>query len=297
MSESKTVTVASVQTAFSEDSSDNVDRTLALTSEAADAGADIVVLPELFEGPYFCKRRDETFFDLARPAAGHPTIERFRELCVRRRLVVTVSFFERQGEAFYNSVAVIDGDGSMLGIYRKSHIPDGPGYQEKFYFRPGNSGLRVWRTCHGVIGVGICWDQWFPDAARAMALQGADLLLYPSAIGSEPEHPEMDTRPAWQRCMIGHAVANSVAVAAANRIGCEAGQSFYGHSFVVDHRGEIVDDAGDGDSGYALATFDWEEVRRYREWFGLLRDRRPDLYASLCAVDAPGGRGPPSSPR
>lgn len=284
MSESKTVKVAVVQTAFCEDRGANVERAVSLANEAADAGADIIVLPELFEGPYFCKRQDERFFDLARPAADHPTVETFRNLCAQRRLVIPVSFFERDRQAYYNSVAVIDGDGSVLGIYRKSHIPDGPGYEEKFYFRPGDTGFRVWRTCCGLIGVGICWDQWFPEAARAMALQGAELLVYPSAIGSEPDDPGLDTRPAWQRCMVGHAVANSLPVAAANRVGREDDQSFYGHSFIADHRGDIVDELGADDHGYALAAFDLAAIDRYRASFGLFRDRRPELYARLTAT-------------
>ncbi len=281
MSEIRKVNVAVVQTAFAEDIRDNVDRTMYLVSEAADAGANVVVVPELFEGGYFCKHEDERFFDLAQPLKNHPTIGKFQQLCAQRRLVVPVSFFERDGQSYYNSIAMVDGDGSVLGVYRKSHIPDGPGYEEKFYFRPGDTGFRAWETCHGVVGAGICWDQWFPEAARAMVLQGAEVLVYPSAIGSEPDDPDLDTRKAWQRVMQGHAVANVVPLAAANRVGNENGQTFYGHSFVCDHRGEIVDQVGDGEHGFAMASFDLAEIRRNRASFGLFRDRRCDLYGSL----------------
>jgi N-carbamoylputrescine amidase len=279
------VTVGVLQAAFSTDTGRNVERVSALAREAAGKGATVVVPPELFEGPYFCREEREDFFARAHPLAGHPTIAHFRALAQKLGLVIPVSFFERDGQAYYNSVAVIDADGALLGTYRKSHIPDGPGYEEKFYFRPGNTGFKAWTTAAGTIGVGICWDQWFPECARAMVLQGAELLLYPSAIGSEPQAPDLDTREPWQRAMIGHAVSNVVPVAASNRIGSEGGQVFYGHSFLADHRGDVVAEIGAAEEGVALGTFDLEDIRRDRASFGFFRDRRPELYGILSTAD------------
>ncbi|HWN67057.1 MAG TPA: nitrilase-related carbon-nitrogen hydrolase, partial [Haliangium sp.] len=211
----------------------------------------------------------------------HPTIAHFAELARALGVVLPVSFFEQDGPAYYNSIAIVDADGRVRGVYRKSHIPDGPGYQEKFYFRPGNTGFRAWPTRHGTIGAGICWDQWFPEAARAMAVLGADILLYPTAIGSEPEEPDVSTKDPWQRAMIGHAVSNSVAVVAANRTGDEGLITFYGHSFIANHRGDKLAELGAADEGVITATIDLEEMRRYRAGFGFFRDRRPDLYGPL----------------
>ncbi len=280
-----TLTVAAVQCAFGEDHDANVDRVEALVREAAAKGAQVVLPPELFEGPYFCRVEDEGFFAWAKPADGHPTIERFRGVCRELGIVVPVSFFERAGPAYYNSVAVIDADGAVLGVYRKSHIPDGPGYEEKFYFRPGDTGFRAFGTRHGRIGVGICWDQWFPEAARAMALLGADVLFYPTAIGTEPEEPSLDTRDAWQRAMQGHAVSNICPVVAANRIGTEGAQTFYGHSFITGWLGEKRAELGEDDEGVIVETLDLEEVRRKRAAFGFFRDRRPELYSVLTTAD------------
>jgi N-carbamoylputrescine amidase len=253
----------------------------ALVREAAARGAQVVLPSELFEGYYFCREEKDAFFDWAKPAAGHPTIERFQRLARELGVVIPVSFFERDGQAFYNSLALVDADGSMLGIYRKSHIPDGPGYEEKFYFRPGNTGFKVWDTRFGKLGVGICWDQWYPECARAMMLLGADLLLYPTAIGTEPENPDLDTKDLWQRAMIGHAVSNVVPVVASNRIGTESGQTFYGHSFISNHRGEKVAELGRMETGVIVAELDLEEIRRNRASFGFFRDRRPDLYGLI----------------
>ena len=209
-------------------------------------------------------------------------IERFSRLAARLGVVLPVSFFEKDGPHYYNSLAMVDADGTVMGLYRKSHIPDGPGYEEKFYFRPGDTGFRSWPTRFGTVGVGICWDQWFPECARAMMLQGAELLLYPTAIGSEPHDPSLDTSGPWQRAMVGHAVSNVVPVAAANRIGDEDGQVFYGHSFVADHRGAIVSELGPGVEGVAAAAFDLDAVAKARAAFGFFRDRRPDLYGALA---------------
>jgi N-carbamoylputrescine amidase len=275
------LTVAAVQAAFPDDRERNVSRMVELCREAAARGARVVLLPELFEGPYFPQAQREEDFARAHPTEGHPTIARFRELARELGVSIPVSFFERSGQAFYNSIAVIDAGGALLGVYRKSHIPDGPGYQEKFFFRPGDTGFRAWETGAGGLGVGICWDQWFPEAARAMVLAGADVLLYPTAIGSEPDAPELDTRDPWRRVMIGHAVANACPLAAANRVGVEGGMTFYGSSFICDHRGEVLAELGPDEEGVIAATLDLEEVRRYRAGFGFFRDRRPDLYGPL----------------
>ncbi len=275
------VTVAVVQAALGGDREANVERIEGLVRSAAASGAQVILPPELFASAYFPKIKSEEFFDWAFPAGDDPALERFGRIARELGVVVPVSFFERDGSDYYSSVAVMDADGSTLGIYRKSHIPEGPGYEEKFYFRPGNSGFEVWATRYGALGVGICWDQWFPECARALVLGGADMLLYPSAIGSEPDAPELDTSGPWQRVMMGHAAANLVPVAAANRIGEEDGQIFYGRSFVADQRGEkVVELAGD-EEGFAVATFDLAAIRRERADFGLLRDRRPDLYGAL----------------
>ena len=276
-----TVTIAAVQSALTDDIAENVARMTELCRQAAARGAHIILLPELFEGHYFPRAQREDDFERARPLAGHTTIAHFSALAAELSAVIPVSFFEQDGPAFYNSVAVLDADGANLGVYRKSHIPDGPGYQEKFYFRPGNTGFRAWNTRHGCIGVGICWDQWFPEAARAMALQGADILLYPTAIGSEPEEPEQDTQAPWQRVMIGHAVANAVVVAAANRVGDEGLIDFYGSSFIADPRGDVLGQLDRASTGVVTATVDLAAVRRTRASFGFFRDRRTDLYPPL----------------
>ena len=278
-------TVAAIQTAFSEDKSINITRITNLVREAAGKGAQIILPPELFEGHYFCREEREQFFNNAHPVEGHPTIAHFQQLAEELNIVVPVSFFEKTGPTYYNSVAIIDAGGTVLGVYRKSHIPDGPGYEEKFYFRPGNTGFRVWTTRFGRLGVGICWDQWFPECARSMVLMGAELLLYPTAIGTEPQDLTLDTKDPWQRVMIGHAVANTVPVVAANRVGCEGGQTFYGHSFIANHRGDKVAELGRADEGIIYATFNRAEIALSRASFGLFRDRRPELYNTLTTAD------------
>jgi len=275
------LSIAIVQCPLAGSREDNLARVESHVREAAGRGAEIVLTPELIDGPYFPQTEDEHAFDLARPVEEHPTISRMQKLAAELEVVLPVSFFERAGQSYYNSVAVIDADGARLGVYRKSHIPDGPGYEEKFYFRPGDTGFRVWDTRHGRIGVGICWDQWFPEAARAMALGRAEALLYPTAIGSEPEAPDEDTRKPWRRVMVGHAVANAMPVAAANRIGAEGSLEFYGSSFICDQRGGLQVDLSDDQEGVGLATFDREALRRYRASWGFFRDRRPELYGRL----------------
>ena len=280
----ETITVAVLQCPLGDDVATNVARVEKHVRAAASAGANVILPSELFEGPYFCQTEHERFFALAKPVEGHDTIARFAALARELGVVIPVSFFERAGQAHYNSVAVIDTDGAVLGVYRKSHIPDGPGYEEKFYFRGGDTGFRVFDTKVGRIGVGICWDQWYPECARAMALLGAELLLYPTAIGSEPIDPD-DSRDPWQRVMVGHAVANAMPVAAANRIGLEGEMRFYGSSFVADHRGEKRVELGRDDEGFVAFSFDRSEVAAYRANWGFFRDRRPELYDVLLTAD------------
>ncbi|MDH3200254.1 MAG: N-carbamoylputrescine amidase [Myxococcales bacterium] len=261
----------------------NVSRVEALVREAAGRGARIVLTPELFEARYFPQAKDANAFDLAAPAEGHPTIQRMQRLAKELAVVLPVSFFEKADDGYYNSLAVVDADGAELGVYRKSHIPHGPGYEEKFYFRPGNTGFRVWDTRHGRLGIGVCWDQWFPETARAMALLGAEVLLYPTAIGTEPTTPDEDSKDPWRRVMLGHAVANAMPLAAANRIGTEAGLTFYGSSFICDHRGEVIAELDRHEEGIAVATFDRDALREYRANWDFFRDRRPDLYGVLSS--------------
>lgn len=280
------VTVAATQMACSAESADNIARAEAMVREAAQAGANIILLQEIFETPYFCKDQNADYFDLAAPAHGHPTLQRMAGLARELGVVLPVSFFERDNNAYFNSLAMIDADGTVLGIYRKSHIPDGPGYQEKFYFSPGNTGFKVWQTKFGAVGAAICWDQWFPEAARIMALMGADVFLFPTAIGSEPPPaPPINSRDHWQRVMQGHAGANMVPLVASNRIGHEVGAgaeiTFYGSSFIADETGAIVASAPDSEQAILTHTFDFAAIRRARASWGLFRDRRPELYGPL----------------
>ena len=284
------VTVAATQMACRENAWENLDKAEALVRAAASCGANIILLQELFETPYFCKDQDAKFYDWARPLEGNPVLARFAELAKELSVVLPFSFFERAGQAYFNSLVVLDADGRVLDLYRKSHIPDGPGYQEKFYFTPGDTGFKVWDTAFGRIGVAICWDQWFPEAARAMVLQGAEMLFYPTAIGSEPPPaPPIDSRRHWQRVMQGHAGANLMPVIASNRVGKEVGETseitFYGSSFIADETGALVAEMGQ-DEGHALARFDLAELRQRRAGWGLFRDRRPELYGSLATHDA-----------
>jgi N-carbamoylputrescine amidase len=286
------VSVAATQMACGADSAANVERAERLVRQAAKQGANIVLLQELFATPYFCKDTDARHFALAHGAAGHPMLERMSGLARELNVVLPVSFFERANNVYYNSLAVMDADGRNLGVYRKAHIPDSPGYYEKFYFSPGDSGFRVWDTRFGRIGVGVCWDQWFPEAARIMTLMGAEILFYPTAIGSEPQDPGLDTRDAWQRAMQGHAAANVIPVVASNRTGREAGQTwtidFYGSSFIADSSGAKVAEAGRGGEAVLAHRFDREALARARTAWGVFRDRRPDLYGALLTLD--GGR-------
>jgi N-carbamoylputrescine amidase len=277
----RTLTLAAIQFSPSDDVQDNITRVAAFVREAAAKGADVVLPPELFCGHYFCKTQEEEHFARAGEWTEHPAVRQLSELAAELGVVIPVSIYEKDGPLYFNSVVMIDADGAPLGVYRKSHIPDGPGYQEKYYFRPGDTGFRTWSTLKGRIGVGICWDQWFPEAARAMALMGADALLYPTAIGAEPQDAGLDTAARWRRCMQGHAVANVIPVVAANRFGNEQGQVFYGTSFIADETGEIVTDLGRKEEGVLIATFDLDHIDRARAAWGFFRDRRTDLYDIL----------------
>jgi N-carbamoylputrescine amidase len=281
----RTVTVAAIQCPLGSGRAENLARVEKHVREAAARGARVILPPELFEGPYFCREETAAWFAQARTIDEDEAVARMRVVARELGVVVPVSFFERAGQAHYNSVAVVDADGAVLGVYRKSHIPDGPGYEEKFYFRPGDTGFRVWPTRFGTLGVGICWDQWFPESARAMMLLGAELLFYPTAIGSEPHEPDLDTRDPWQRAMVGHAVSNVVPVIAANRTGEESGQRFYGSSFIADGRGDKVAELGRADEAVIVAGFDLDALARTRASWGFFRDRRPDLYDVLTTAD------------
>jgi len=285
----RTVTVAATQMACGPDAAANLDRAEALVREAAGRGARVVLLQELFETPYFCKDQAMGHFALARPLEGNPTIARFADLARDLGVVLPLSFFERANNAWFNSLVMIDADGTVGDLYRKSHIPQGPGYEEKFYFSPGDTGFRIWDTAAGRLGVGICWDQWFPETARACAVMGAEIMLYPTAIGSEPTDPTLDTCPHWRRAMQGHAASNILPVVASNRIGQEQGESctvtFYGSSFITDHTGALLAEAGRDEEAIITATLDLDAARAFRAGWGLLRDRRPDLYGPLLTLD------------
>ena len=284
------VALAAAQFACSWDRAANIAKAKAFVREGAGKGANVVLLPELFETPYFCQDQSADHFALAQPFEGNPLIAEFAALARELSVVLPLSFFERAGHAFFNALAVIDADGRVLGRYRKSHIPDGPGYQEQFYFHPGETGFRAWPAKYGMLGAAICWDQWFPESARIMALKGAEMLFYPTAIGSElPPAPPVDSRDHWRRVMQGHAAANYLPLVAANRIGTEPGSEgelrFYGSSFIAGPTGEIVAELGRDEEGLILARFDLAHIAKARASWGLFRDRRPDLYGPLLTAD------------
>ena len=283
------VTVSATQMACGDDYEKNISKAEAAVRSAAAEGAQIVLLQELFETPYFCKDQDSRYFELAREVSANPLLGHFGKLAAELEVVLPISFFERAGNSFFNSIAVIDADGEMLGVYRKSHIPDSPGYQEKFYFSPGDTGFHAWATRYATIGVAICWDQWFPEAARTMVLKGAEILFYPTAIGSEPGYPEIDSCGHWLRVMQGHAAANCVPVVASNRVGREKGAScevtFYGNSFICDHTGEMLRQSDGQTDGVITASLDLAKMERERLAWGLFRDRRPDLYGPVLSLD------------
>ena len=275
--------------ACSNDTDKNVSNAEKLVRQAASKGAQIILIQELFESQYFCMDQKEELFELSKPFDNHPTIKKFSELAKELKVVLPVSFFEKANRAHYNSVAIVDADGSILGKYRKSHIPDGPGYQEKFYFNPGDTGFKVWNTKYAKIGVGICWDQWFPEAARSMVLNGAELLLYPTAIGGEPEDDGFDSSDMWQRAMIGHAASNQIPVIASNRIGTEKGidieNYFYGRSFVTNHTGDKIAEGSRDKEEVLIGKINLSEAETLRNVWGVFRDRRPELYKGLLNLD------------
>jgi len=282
------LTVSALQLALgSTDESENIDATAQLVERAAAEGAQVILPPELFSSPYFCTVEDEALFAMARPLAEHPSVRAMRKLAKGLGVAIPTSFFERDGQHYYNTLAMIGPDGEVMGVYRKSHIPDGPGYEEKYYFRPGNTGFKVWDVFGVRIGVGICWDQWYPECARAMALLGAEVLFYPTAIGSEPYDAGLDTSRMWRRAMQGHAVSNCMPVVAANRIGAEAAygggeQSFYGASFIANEWGDLVAEYGEVETGVLVAGFDLSLAAKHRAGMGFFRDRRPELYGRLA---------------
>jgi N-carbamoylputrescine amidase len=278
-----TLSVAALQLPLgSRDEQENIAAVSALVEQAAGEGAQVILPPELFSSPYFCREEKDEFFALARPTAEHPSVIAMQALAKALKVAIPTSFFEREGHHYYNTLAMIDADGEIMGTYRKSHIPDGPGYEEKFYFRPGNDGFKVWDVFGARIGIGICWDQWYPETARVLALKGAQVLFYPTAIGSEPKDAEMDTSRMWRRAMIGHAVSNCMPVVAANRIGTEEGQRFYGHSFICDEWGDYLAEYGAEETGVLSATLDLDAARKHRASWGFFRDRRPQLYGRIA---------------
>jgi len=285
----KEVTVAATQMACDWEIDNNIARAEKLIRQAAKKGAQIVLIQELFSTPYFCKDQNDKHFALAQSYENNPILKHFSSIAKELKLVLPISYFEKAGNAFFNSLAVIDADGAVLENYRKSHIPNGPGYQEKHYFAPGDTGFKIWNTLYGTIGVGICWDQWFPEAARIMALKGAELIFYPTAIGSEPHDTTIDSCAHWQRTMQGHAAANMVPIIASNRIGVEQGDScaltFYGSSFIADETGKKVTEADRTSESILIHTFDLEAVQKNRNAWGMFRDRRVDLYKTLITLN------------
>ena len=286
---SRTVTVAATQMACSWDRQANLANAERLVRQAAAEGAQIILIQELFETPYFCQKPNPDYLQLATPADTNAAIAHFQKVARELEVVLPISFYELAGRARFNSIAIIDADGSNLGIYRKSHIPDGPGYHEKYYFNPGDTGFKVWQTRYAKIGVGICWDQWFPECARAMALMGAEVLFYPTAIGSEPHDASIISRDHWQRVQQGHAGANLMPVVASNRIGREEQDgysiTFYGSSFIADQFGGKVQELNETEEGILVQRFDLDALERIRSAWGTFRDRRPNLYGPIKTLD------------
>ena len=293
----RNIKIAALQFSCCSQVQENIDKAETMVREAASNGANLILLPELFERPYFCQEKRYDYYDYALPLTENPAVRRFQAVAGELGVVIPVSFYERDVQRLFNSIAMIDADGSILGVYRKTHIPDDHFYQEKFYFTPGDTGFKVWNTRYAKIGVGICWDQWFPEAARCMALAGAELLFYPTAIGSEPIL-EVDSAPHWQRCMQGHAAANLMPVIAANRIGTEtvtpdeenqqqsSALSFYGTSFLTDCTGAVMQQLGRDEAGIAMQTYDLDEMAEMRMSWGVFRDRRPEYYGAISSPAA-----------
>jgi len=296
----RAVTVAAIQMQVSESRSTNISEAERLVRLATSKGAQIICLPELFQGWYFCQTHDAKHYDEARELEKDEAIQKFKEVAKELKVVLPISFYERKSNALYNSVAVIDADGTVLGTYRKTHIPDGPGYSEKFYFSPGDTGFKVWQTKYAKIGIGICWDQWFPECSRSMALLGAELLIYPTAIGSEPHDPTIDSKDHWQICMQGQSAANLVPLIACNRIGQEhvyekhlvheqqkaiSTITFYGSSFITSHQGLKIKEATKNEEDILVTTFNLDSVAKTRLAWGIFRDRQPQYYSALLTKD------------
>lgn len=283
------VKVAATQMSCSRNIDENIKKAELLVREAVKKGAQIILLQELFETPYFCQKEKSDYYALATELENNKAIKHFKEIAKELKVVLPISFYEKKNNARYNSLAVIDADGQVLGRYRKSHIPDGPGYEEKFYFNPGDTGFKVWNTRYGKIGVGVCWDQWYPEAARCMVLMGAEMLFYPTAIGSEPQDGSIDSKNHWQACMLGHAAANLVPVIASNRVGVEEDEdskiTFYGSSFIAGPQGNKVIEADRSNETVLVAEFDLDQLETQRIEWGIFRDRRPDLYKVIATYD------------
>ncbi|MFZ7120839.1 MAG: N-carbamoylputrescine amidase [Eubacteriaceae bacterium] len=287
------IKVATIQMSCTSNIQENINKADSLVRQGAAKGAQIILLQELFETLYFCQKEKPEYYSYATSVENNKAVCHFKKVARELSIVIPISFYEKKNNALYNSIAVIDADGEVLGIYRKSHIPDGPGYEEKYYFNPGDTGLKVWNTKYARIGIGICWDQWYPEAARCMVLMGAEILLYPTAIGSEPENQSLDSKEHWQRCMIGHAACNLVPVVASNRIGKESIEdssiNFYGSSFICNHIGEIISQANRTEEAVLLAELDLEYIEEQRIEWGIFRDRRPDLYKVILTYDGENG--------
>lgn len=283
------VKIAATQMSCSSNIDDNISKAERLVREAAAQGAQIIQLQELFETPYFCQKQKSDYYAYATELEQNKAIQHFRKIAKELEVVLPISFYEKKNNARYNSLAVIDADGEVLGKYRKSHIPDGPGYEEKFYFNPGDTGFKVWNTRYAKIGVGVCWDQWYPEAARCMVLMGAEILFYPTAIGTEPQDSTIDSKDHWQMCMLGHAASNLVPVIASNRVGIESDEdssiTFYGSSFIAGPQGNKVAEAGRTEETVLVAEFDLDQMEIMRIEWGIFRDRRPDLYKIITSYD------------
>ena len=281
------IKVASSQFASSKNNFDgNMNKALEIAKKASDENVNILLFQELFQSEYFCSTKNDDFFELAIEFPTHNIFQIFSNFCKSNNMVMPISFFEKYQGKYFNSLVVIDADGSLSDIYRKSHIPEGPGYNEKFYFSPGDTGFKVFNTKFATIGCAICWDQWFPECARILTMQGAEILFYPTAIGSEPQDPDLDSRKHWRNVMIGHAAANQIPIVASNRVGIENEKDitikFYGNSLIIDHIGDIVSQMNEEEEGLRSHIFNIEEIRKYRQSWGNFRDRRPDLYKKIC---------------
>ncbi|WP_407312598.1 N-carbamoylputrescine amidase [Desulfosporosinus sp. SB140] len=285
----RTIKVAATQMSCSKNPMDNISKAERLVRDAAGKGAQVILLQELFETPYFCQKEKAGYYQYASELEENKAVQHFKQVAKELQIVLPISFYEKRNYARYNSLAVIDANGEVLGKYRKSHIPDGPGYEEKFYFNPGDTGFKVWKTRYAKIGVGVCWDQWYPEAARCMALMGAELLFYPTAIGSEPQDGSIDSKDHWQACMLGHAAANLMPVIASNRVGVEEDDdssiTFYGSSFIAGPQGNKIVEAGRTEETILVAEFDLEQMETQRLEWGIFRDRRPDLYKIISSYD------------